>query len=360
MKGLRVLVLGRDSLVAPGVESLSVSARISEIMDYLEYSLNVDYIYVSEEDPCVNNAVIWSNVIILNKHRSAKSFQLVKFASSLFKGLIYDLDDWIFSFPSYSAGSIIVQNYSLDIISYCDYVTVSNMELIKILPKFIPNANLVYMPNGMWIERYEEYYNNKLKSPSSLSNKILFTNADFLKVENSKDDILTALNVFFLRHPDLVLDFFGDPFPEMFSLPFLHFTSRTPYQTYMQTIMRSNYLFAISPLGASEDIDSLEFNRCKNPFKYINYSVARIPGIYSSADIYINCVQNGITGLLVENNYHDWLNAMELYLDDSNLRNRVIDASYQHVKYNFHISKSAFILSNLILKLTTNKSVNCV
>jgi hypothetical protein len=157
--------------------------------------------------------------------------------------------------------------------------------------------------------------------------------------------------VFFFRHPDYVLDFYGDPFPEMFSLPFLHFTNRMPYQEYMRAIVAGDYMFAITPLGASEDADSAGFNACKNPFKYINYAVARIPGIYSSAVIYRNCVQHGVTGLLVKNTYEAWLEAMEQYHIDLALRKRVCDAAFADVTRDFHVSAGARILSRLIAEL---------
>ncbi|ACZ75559.1 MAG: glycosyltransferase family 1 protein [Dickeya sp.] len=346
----RVLVLHRESLVAPGVPSLSVSARVTEVLDYLENETGIEHFSVSENDECVERAVAWADVIVLSKHRSKKALELVTLAKQLGKGLIYDIDDWIFSFPSYSGGSDgAVVNYSLDIISLCDFVTVANAELMRRVPFIAPDAKLVYLPNGMWVERYTS--ENHIISSRECSKRIVFTNADFLKVQESKDAILSALNVFFMRHPDYVLDFFGDPFPEMFSLPFLHFTNRMPYQDYMRAIVSGDYMFAITPLGADEDIESIEFNACKNPFKYINYGVARIPGIYSSAAIYTDCVRNMETGIVVDNTFENWLSAMERYVSDENIRLKVRDAAYNDVMQNFHVKAGATVLSTLLKRL---------
>jgi glycosyltransferase involved in cell wall biosynthesis len=177
---------------------------------------------------------------------------------------------------------------------------------------------------------------------------VVFTNADFLKVQGGKDAILSALNVFFMRHPDWVLDFFGDPFPEMFSLPFLHFTNRMPYQEYMRAIVSGDYMFAITPLGADEDAESAAFNACKNPFKFINYGVARIPGIYSSAKIYTDCIEHGKTGLLVVNEFEAWLDAMEQYAASPDLRRAVSDSAYEVVMRDFHVRDGARVFMGLL------------
>jgi glycosyltransferase involved in cell wall biosynthesis len=239
-------------------------------------------------------------------------------------------------------------------------VTVANQELMQRLPGVVPDARLVFLPNGMWIERYDRRIEPRWERSTACSGRIVFTNADFLKVQESKEAILSALNVFFIRHPDYVLDFYGDPFPEMFSLPFLHFTNRISYQEYMRAIVAGDYMFAITPLGASEDADSAGFNACKNPFKYINYGVARIPGIYSAAAIYKDCVQHGVTGLLVENTYEAWLDAMEQYATDLALRQRVRDAAFAHVMQDYHVSAGAQILSQLMIDLLVGQCSSCI
>ncbi len=302
---------------------------------------------VSENDESVERAIVWADIIVLSKHRTSRALELAKLAKNLGKRLIYDIDDWIFSFPSYSGGrSNIAENRTLEIISLCDIITIANSELMNRVRSLIPKSILVFLPNGMWVERYVAT-SGIVSSDLENFGRIIFTNADFLKVEESRDAILSALNVFFIRHPDYVLDFFGDPFPEMFSLPFLHFTNRMPYQDYMRAIVAGKYMFAICPLGADEDVSSKEFNACKNPFKYINYGVAKIPGIYSAADIYKKCISNMETGILVENTFESWLSAMETFATNEELRNRIRVAAHKDVVKNFHVRTGASILKEI-------------
>ena len=346
---LRVLIMSRESLVAPGAVSLSVSARITEVLDYLSYRSGLEYISLFENDPLIAKAIAWADVVVLNKHRSENALKSVRLARSLGKVVIYDIDDWIFCFPIYSGGFVEnVRNCTMEIISLCDCVTVSNDKLLKRLHGVIPNTKLMLLPNGIWVERYRRGIDFDGEMSTDHSQRIVFTNADFLKVHESRDEILSALNVFFLRHPEYVLDFYGDPFPEMHSLPFLHFTNRMPYQDYIRSIMAGNYMFAITPLGGVEDVNEINFNACKNPFKYINYGLAHIPGIYSCASIYQDCVQHGVTGLLVENTYKSWLDAMEKFAIDKSLRERVSKAAFADVEQDYHISLPAQILSQIL------------
>lgn len=346
---VRALVLQRESLVAAGVPSLSVSARITEVLDYLESLGGIEYAAISEADPNAKLAVRWADVLILSKHNTFSALSLVQMASSSGVKIIYDIDDWIFSFPSYSGGHATnKENFCRNIISLADVVTVANAELLQRVPHVIPDVVPILLPNGMWVERYSVVptCETQVSSP-----RILFTNADFLKVQSAKDAILTALHIFFSRHPDYILDFFGDPFPEMFSLPFLHFTNRIPYEKYMQAIVAGGYTFAITPLGAGEDEEASKFNACKNPFKYINYGTAKIPGIYSNADIYKSCVRHGETGLLTDNTYESWLASLELMANETCLRKNIREHAYADVSDRFHVRHGGRILRNIITDL---------
>jgi hypothetical protein len=138
----------------------------------------------------------------------------------------------------------------------------------------------------------------------------------------------------------------------MFSLPFLHFTNRMPYDNYMRAIVSGGYQFAITPLGGEEDDEAAEFNACKNPFKYINYGTARIPGIYSAAEIYTACVQHGRTGLLVDNDFASWYDALERMAADRSLRDTMRAAAYDDIMENFHVKSSAAVLREVIESLS--------
>ncbi len=347
----RVVVLQRESLVAAGVPSLSVAARIIEVLDYLASDGVLEYVAISENSECATKSIGWADLLILSKHNSIQALMLSQLARRSGVKIVYDIDDWIFTFPSYSGGKSHENgSFARDIIGLADVITVANSELQTRVAQQLPGIEPVLMPNGMWVERHAEASNNC--GLEATLPRVVFTNADFLKVQNSRDSILTALQVFFTRHREYTLDFFGDPFPEMFSLPFLHFTNRIPYDVYMRSLVAGGYHFAITPLGADEDQESAEFNLCKNPFKYINYGTAKVPGVYSNANIYRQCVQHARTGLLVENTFESWYGAMELLAVDQPLRNAIRNAAFEDVMNNFHVKQSAAVLKQILTELS--------
>lgn len=343
---IKTLALQRESHVAFGVPSLSVAARITEVLEYLESRGKVSFTAISESDEIASAGVDWADVLILSKHSSPQALALVKRARARGVKVIYDIDDWIFSFPKYSGGQAHRDRLGLihELISLSDVVTVANTTLMSKVRPFVPEPVLV--PNGMWVEKYltpDQPAGLEASPP-----RIVFTNADFLKMQSAKDMLLTALQVFFLRNPAYVLDFYGDPFPEMFSLPFLHFTNRMPYADYMRALVSGRYQFAITPLGSSEDQEAAEFNACKNPFKYLNYGAAQVPGIYSHAPIYENSVAQGQTGLLVTNDFTAWVDALETLARDAALRATIRRNAFEDVVDRHHVRMSAEALARVM------------
>jgi processive 1,2-diacylglycerol beta-glucosyltransferase len=108
------------------------------------------------------------------------------------------------------------------------------------------------------------------------------------------------------------------------------------------------YKFGIVPLGAEEDAESAFFNSCKNPFKYLNYGMAGIPGIYSDASIYRPVVSNGLTGLLVDNDKQSWLAALHQLSNDANGCKRMREAAFNDVVQNHHIKIAASLYFEII------------
>lgn len=341
----RILALQRESHVALGVPSLSVAARITEMLDYLQHQGQVEYTSISELDPAATNALAWADVLVLSKHTSLATLALVQQAKRSGKTVVYDFDDWIFSFPKYSGGQQTNGKTAVihEILSYCTHITVANPQLQHKLRPVV--GETVLMPNGMWVEKYRPNGLDDLDLPRS--NRIVFTNADFIKMDAAKELFLTALQIFFLKHPDLVMDFYGDPFPELVSLPFIHFTNRIPYDQYIKSLISSRYLFAITPLGAEEDPSADEFNSCKNPFKYLNYGVAGIPGLYSASPIYTGVILDGVTGVLVANELSHWVNAMDQMYENHLNRSLISKTSMQDVSCRFHIHESAEVFFKL-------------
>ena len=345
---MKVLALQRVSHVAADALSLSVEARVTEALDYLTDQGQLVYAAIAENHDRVHSALNWADVLILSKHSSEAAIAIATRAKQRGLRVVYDVDDWIFSFPSYSNATKVGKQLGAiqSLLALSDVVTVANDNIFQEIKRYCEKPVLV--PNGMYVEKYTslsvKHSQHELVAP-----RIVFTNADLIKVHNSKEVLLRVLQDFFHLHPEYTLDFYGDPFPEIFSLPFLHYTSRKQYPDYVQSLIAGDYTFSITPLGGAEDPDSLFFNSCKNPFKYLNYGMARVPGIYSRSPIYEQCVRDGETGLLVENTYEAWLSAMEKIAGDTALQQRIREQAFADVAQSHHIRSSAQTLMSVLV-----------
>lgn len=334
---MNILVVQRQSLVTDIDFSLSVYARIIEAMDWLRDQGVVNYATCGEYEEEMKHCLGWADALIFCKHSSERSLKIMQRATEMGLPTILDLDDWVFEFPSYSGGTT-GQTQRVEriraMMTMASMVTVANERLLQGVWGLRPDAELV--PNGMYVEKH--YRPDQV---SRVRNRVVFTNADFLKIGAFKQGFLGVLQDFFSEHKDLVLDFYGDFFPELLELPFMHYTNRIRYDDYLRCLSNGDYLFAITPLGGNEDRGNAEFNARKNPFKYLNYGVAGVPGIYSDVPIYQDCISNGHTGVLVPNTVEGWSDAMQRMTRDADLRRVIRENAYKDVAERFHIRKSA-------------------
>ncbi|BAZ45973.1 glycosyl transferase family protein [Chondrocystis sp. NIES-4102] len=75
-----------------------------------------------------------------------------------------------------------------------------------------------------------------------------------------------------------------------------------------------SFNLAIAPL-----VDN-EFNRCKSPLKFLQYSVVGLPAIYSNCTPYREVVTHGVNGFLSNNDQQSWVNAiLECFSDHDKL-----------------------------------------
>lgn len=80
---------------------------------------------------------------------------------------------------------------------------------------------------------------------------------------------------------------------------------------------------ALAPLTSND------FNRCKSHVKYLDYAMARIPGVYQDMEPYAS-VTNGITGMKASTR-DEWYAAINTLLDDPALRKNISVHAYGDV-----------------------------
>ncbi|MBN1871164.1 MAG: glycosyltransferase, partial [Candidatus Omnitrophica bacterium] len=121
------------------------------------------------------------------------------------------------------------------------------------------------------------------------------------------------------------------------------------YKKYAPYLKKSGFDFAIAPL------EDNPFNRCKSNIKFLEYSVCKIPAIYSRVGPYIDSVEDGETGILCRNDTKSWIEAMERLIEDQDLRNKLRDAAFEKVIYNYMIDNRLEVWHNFF-EMARNKA----
>jgi len=91
---------------------------------------------------------------------------------------------------------------------------------------------------------------------------------------------------------------------------------------------------AIAPL------EDNEFNGAKSAIKYMEYSAAGLPGVYSRVGEYPTTVRNGETGQLTENAAGNWFGAIQQLVRSPELRRVLAQKAYEDVFSNHRMSPS--------------------
>jgi len=86
-------------------------------------------------------------------------------------------------------------------------------------------------------------------------------------------------------------------------------------------------------IGLAPQMDT-EFTTYKFPNKLLEYAYIGCAGVYSKVEPYTSVIQDGITGLLVENEVPAWRDAIVRLLSDSELRLKISRNAYEYVRSN--------------------------
>lgn len=101
------------------------------------------------------------------------------------------------------------------------------------------------------------------------------------------------------------------------------------YKNSARFLQKEGFDLALVPLLKNS------FNIYKSNIKYLEYSICRIPGIYSRVTPYIDSIKDSKTGIIVENDWKAWYNAIELMINNENHRATLSEKAYMDVRDNY-------------------------
>jgi glycosyltransferase involved in cell wall biosynthesis len=269
----------------------------------------------------------WAQVVVISRLHDEKALGLLRTARADF-GLpvVYAWDDDFFNIPM-SLGDLARYHRSernvrsLEaLLSEADLVKASSSRVAEQSRRY--SENVVQLPYGFDFEQLDA-------PPATPTDGDPITIGFFGTVGHSAsvDAVVGALQQVAAVCPDVRFEFFGPRSPLLESLPRTTFIPFEPSaEASLRLLAARGWSIGLGPLEVND------FNRAKLPTKYRDYSACHIAGVYTRIDPYESVVDEGRTGLLVDNDPDAWAEALIRLVSDSSLRHEIASRAHAHVR----------------------------
>jgi len=313
------------NIVAYGNQTGSKSWRLEHPFKYLRKK-GIDA-WVSDEG-ITDKAMEWADIIVMNSviHKEGLA-KVYEYQQTKGKKIVIDVDDWFDLNPD----SPFIKEHELSdakstilrMIEVADLVTCSTTYLEKLLLKVNPKVKVLknYMDMEFWDTEKEVNTSDKIRIGWAGS----LTHLDDLKMVISPLKRIMdeyPAEVVFIGDTRIQDEFKGYPVTTMLGVPFDAWPLRL-------SGMRLD--IGIAPLKDTP------FNRAKSNIKWQEYSVAKIPGIYSPT-VYFHQDFEPKYGIIAVDEDH-WYRALKHMIDFPQRREEIRINSYNYVTKYYSLEK---------------------
>jgi len=300
----------------------------------IELRVRLENFYVRSAD------IEWADLIVFCRNTEPANDGVLEKIIFCNKPYIYELDDNFFELSLDSPEGIYHRA----------------PERIAQLEKYIKNASLVrvyspplelrikkYTANGRFLKAPVNLLAIPAVSPNHNSQKLklVFSTSRTIADDLSQifvKDLIRVINEF---GNTVEVHFWGFMPEELQGFPSVKFHRFMPnYQKYMRTMYGQGYDIGLAPM--KNDL----FHNSKTNNKFREYGACWIAGIYSNSEIYSNCVEDGLTGLLVSNDEGEWYQAIVRMMKDVEMRKAIQLRARAVIEKEYSLDTFADILLN--------------
>jgi len=213
-------------------------------------------------------------------------------------------------------------------------VLVMSKRLRDYISRRHPSARVEYVVPGVDLDRFATAA-ARLGSAASPSGelRIGYPTTRRTSVTQLLVQVITAMRE---THPDVVFEFVGWLPDEVATASNVRVRPHIDnYDEYISHVLSRRWDVGIAPLIGSH------FEGFKTQVKYREYGAFGVAGVYSAVAPYIDYVDDGVTGLLVDNTVDAWISALDRMVRSAALRASIAASAREDVPRHYHQRDSA-------------------
>jgi glycosyltransferase involved in cell wall biosynthesis len=260
--------------------------------------------------------------------------------------LVFEIDDDLFNIPKWNPASKVlstakVRKGLMAFLSRVDAIFVTSEALKRAYTDYCDHVYV--LPNSIDFENIYNYPKDSVK------NNVMWQGSNTHERDLA---IAKAGMVQVAQDPDVCLKmwcgFNQQTRAPLFDIPNARTLPLVPFEGFFQMFSQIDVDVGLAPLTATL------FNKGKSNLKFLEYSAQQAVTVASAFGPYKDTIEDGVTGVLVENN-KDWYEKIRSVLDDKEYYNYILKNATELVHDKYNISKNYVMWQNAIEEVLERK-----
>lgn len=282
----------------------------------------------------------WGDVFIFQREVDQELLDLTALLQGFGKTVVFEIDDYLLDLPDFLSHHNLNESRKKNLekmLQASNALSVTTSRLAKVLQTF--NRDIFVTPNCSWSLNEKIDFNRDDSDVTSL----VIASSDSVKV----DFLVPVLQKLKMRWGGrLHIHVIGPP-AEHFRCSGIELTAYEilGYEEFCSVLTSLKNPIGLIPLDASL------FSSCKSPIKFYDYAANGVPTIASKVPPYVDCMIDHETGLLVDNQTEEWIEAIELLMESPSLTKTLLGNALswmqEHVSPNVSGDSWNILLSSL-------------
>ena len=273
--------------------------------------------------------VAWSDVVIFCRNTEPAYGHLLNAAICAGKPIVFDLDDNFWDIP-YDTDPELARYHRLPprLLQLEKYLSFSN--LVRVYSPVLADRVRAFSPNIKLLKSGFDFslVSKKIQKNSKTTSIVYATSRT---VDDQYHEFLAGIiRVLDVYQDKVTLTICGCKPQELAARRGVNLIPLYPdYDRFLMDFYAQGFDIGLAPLP-----DTI-FHRSKNNTKFRDYGACRVAGVYSNIDVYSSCIEDGRTGILVDNTPESWFEGVSKLIEQPELTTSIKEQAYKHVYDNY-------------------------